>query len=257
MLKAKLKENKNVALGTWLTFPSNAVAEIMARAGFEWITVDMEHSCLTMRECEELIRVVDLSGKAPLVRLPSNDEIMIKRVMDAGAHGIIVPMVKSKADVDKAHRSMHYPTTGVRGVGLARAQKYGPGFQDYRQWLRESSVLIVQIEHFEAVDHLDEILSHPAVDSFIIGPYDMSASMGIAGEFDHPKMLEAYKKIEAAAKKYGKPAGIHIVEPDEAMLKKRIDEGYKFIAYGVDFRVLESTYSKSVKLARELAGLKS
>lgn len=256
MLKAKLRENKNSSLGTWITLPSMAVAEIMAQAGFEWITIDLEHSSLTTRDAEDLIRVIDLAGKVPLVRLSNNDDVLIKRVMDAGAHGIIVPMIKNKHDVEKAYQSMHYPTSGFRGVGLARAQKYGAGFQEYRQWLKEHSLFIVQIEHIEAVNNLDEILSNPNVDSFIIGPYDLSASMGIAGEFEHPKMLEALKKIEAAAKKYNKPAGIHIVEPDEMLLEKRLSEGYKFIAFGVDFRVLESVMSKTVKKYKELSGRK-
>lgn len=252
MLKAKLRENKYPTLGTWLTLPSMAVAEMMTQAGFEWITVDLEHSTLTTKDAEDLIRVIDLAGKVPLVRLSNNDDVLIKRVMDAGAHGIIVPMVKNKADVDRAFQSMHYPTVGFRGVGLARAQKYGAGFQDYRQWLKEHSVFAVQIEHVEAVKNLDEILSHPEVDSFIIGPYDLSASMGIPGEFEHPKMLEALKKIEDTAKKYNKPAGIHIVEPDEKLLEKRMAEGYKFIAYTVDFRILESVLSKSVKKFKQL-----
>lgn len=246
MLRAKLKENKKVSLGTWLTLPSTAVAEIMAQAGFEWITLDLEHSCLSIREAEELIRVIGLEGKIPLVRLSSNDETLIKKVMDAGAHGIIVPMVKTLADVKKAYQSMHYPPTGFRGVGLARAQKYGADFKGYQKWLKESSIFVVQIEHIDAVNNLDEILSFADLDSFIIGPYDLSASMGIAGDFENPKMLKAIKKIEAAAKKYKKPMGIHIVDPDPTQLKKRIGEGYKFIAYGVDFRVLESAYKQSM-----------
>lgn len=256
MLKVKLKENKVATIGTWLTLPSMAVAEMMTQAGFEWVTIDLEHSTLTTKDAEDLIRVIDLAGKIPLVRLSNNDDVLIKRVMDAGAHGIIVPMVKNIDDVEKAYKSMHYPTTGFRGVGLARAQKYGADFKGYCQWLKEHSVFVVQIEHIDAVNNLDEILSFQALDSFIIGPYDLSASMGIAGEFDHPKMLEALKKIEAAAKKYNKPAGIHIVEPDEKLLEKRIAEGYKFIAYGVDFRILESVLSRSVKKFKELTSNK-
>lgn len=243
-LKKKFDTSK-VQLGTWLTIPSPAIAEIVCRANFDWVVIDMEHSAMSTSEAEQLIRVIDLSQKVPLVRLSNNDEVLIKKVMDAGAHGIIVPMVNSLSDVIAAYQSMHYPPRGKRGVGLARAQDYGANFLGYWNWVAEESILVIQIEHKNALDNLDEIFSSGKIDGYIIGPYDLSASLGIPGQFDHPELKKALRLIEDKADQYEVAKGIHIVEMDEEQLKNRITEGYKIIAYGVDFRVLESNFSKA------------
>jgi 2-dehydro-3-deoxyglucarate aldolase len=119
-LKSKLR-HKELTLGSWVSLGNPGVVEIMANAGFEWLTIDMEHSAITIREAEELIRVIDLCGVVPLVRLSANDPVQIKRVMDAGAHGMIVPMVNTKSDAERVVEAVYYPPTGRRGVGLARA----------------------------------------------------------------------------------------------------------------------------------------
>src|SRR5665647_453617 len=120
-LKQALRQGE-LCLGSWITLAHPAIAEIMARAGFTWLAVDLEHSVITIREAEELIRVIKLSGVVPLVRLSANDPVQIKRVMDAGAHGVIVPMVNSTTQAEQAVASVYYPPQGRRGVGLARAQ---------------------------------------------------------------------------------------------------------------------------------------
>lgn len=249
--KKKFNTGK-VQLGTWLTIPSSAVAEIICQAGFDWVAIDMEHSSMTTSDAEQLIRVIDLSGKTPLVRLSSNDEVLIKKVMDAGAHGIIVPMTNSLKDVNHAYESMHYPPLGKRGVGLARAQNYGASFKDYWKWVANESILIVQIEHKDAVANLDEIFSSGKIDGYIIGPYDLSASLGIPGQFDHPDLQRALKHIEDKADEYKIPKGIHIVEMDQNLLKDKMDLGYKVIAYGVDFRVLDVSFKKAMMTFEEL-----
>jgi 2-keto-3-deoxy-L-rhamnonate aldolase RhmA len=127
MLKNMIIKNE-LTIGSWITLGHPAIAEIMANAGFDWLAIDLEHSVITIREAEELIRVIDLSGVIPLVRLTSNSSDLIKRVMDAGAHGVIVPMINTPKEAEMAVRSVKYPPLGERGIGLARAQKYGPGF---------------------------------------------------------------------------------------------------------------------------------
>ncbi len=229
-----------VKLGTWLTIDSEAIAEIVCKAGVDWVCVDLEHSSLSLAGAERLIRVADLCGVQALVRLSANDPVQIARVMDCGAHGIIVPMVKTGDDVTAALRAMHYPPLGRRGVGLSRAQGYGPGFDEYRQWLAESSVLIVQIEHQDALEHLDDIFEAGGMNAYMIGPYDLTASMGIAGQFAHPRYLEALKAIKEAGERAGIEAGIHVVEPDPEQLRARIDEGYTRVAYSVDFRIVDA-----------------
>jgi 2-keto-3-deoxy-L-rhamnonate aldolase RhmA len=240
LLKEKLKRNE-VCIGSWITLAHPAIAEILAKAGFVWLAVDLEHSVITIREAEELIRIIDLCGVAPLVRLSANDPIQIKRVMDAGAHGIIVPMVNTAAEAAAAVAAVQYPPHGRRGVGLARAQGYGTAFKSYKEWLRRDAVVIVQVEHIQAVENLKAILAVEGVDGFIVGPYDLSGSLGIPGDFEHPKMQKAMAALESGAEGFGKAPGIHIVEPDIKQLRRRIEKGYRFIAYSVDIRMLDVT----------------
>lgn len=155
ILKDKLK-NQKLTLGSWITIGSTAVAEAMARSGFEWLTIDMEHSAITLDIAQELIRTIELNNCIPLVRVPENNSRIIKIVMDAGAHGIIVPMVNSKQDAQRAVKSVKYPPEGFRGVGLARAQDYGFDFEGYERWLEKESLVIVQIEHVDAVENIDD-----------------------------------------------------------------------------------------------------
>jgi 2-dehydro-3-deoxyglucarate aldolase len=246
-LKEKLNKNKEVTLGSWISLAHPAIAEIMCNADFEWIVIDLEHSSITLSQAEELIRVIDLKGKSPLVRLSSNDPTQAKRIMDMGAHGIVCPMVNSKSDAEKIYKSMHYPNVGFRGVGLARAQSYGNSFHEYKKDLSDSSILVVQIEHIDAVDNLEEILSVKGVDAYIIGPYDLSASMGIPGEFDNPKLIEALERVKEVGIKMNIPGGIHIVEPDLNQLDQRIEEGYKFLAYSVCMRMLDHACREGYK----------
>jgi 2-keto-3-deoxy-L-rhamnonate aldolase RhmA len=238
-IKHKLRQTNEVSLGTWLSLGNTHIAEIMCKAEFDWVTIDLEHTGISISQATELIRVIDLCGKSPLVRLSSNDSVQIKRVMDSGAHGIIVPMIKTVNDALSAYLSMQYPPLGDRGVGLFRAQDYGPGFKDYLEWIKENGVLIVQIEHIDAVKNLKNILALDEVDGFIIGPYDLSASMGIPGQFTNPdfiKILNEVKSIGIASKKAG---GVHIVEPDLSALQDALNSNYRFIAYSVDFRMLD------------------
>lgn len=231
--------NGRCTIGSWITLAHPAIAEIMARAGFDWLVVDMEHSVLTIREAEELIRIIDLCGVTPLVRLSANDPVQIKRVMDAGAHGVIVPMVNSAAEAKQAVAAVHYPPKGRRGVGLARAQGYGTSFDRYLDWVNRGPLVIVQIEHIDAVNNMEAILAVEGVDGFIIGPYDLSGSLGVPGEFDHPFMKNAMQRIETVGAASGKAPGIHVIEPNLDELKSRIEQGYRFVAYSLDIRMLD------------------
>lgn len=246
-LKTKLKR-KEVCIGSWISLAHPAIAEIMAKAGFSWLTVDMEHSVITIREAEELIRVIDLCGVVPLVRLSANDPVQIKRVMDAGAGGVIVPMVNSVKQAKRAVSAVRYPPLGNRGVGLARAQGYGSSFDKYLDHINKESIVIVQVEHIDAVNNLEQILSIDGVDGFIVGPYDLSGSLGVIGQFDHPLMKEAMQKIASVGMASGKVPGIHIVEPNHEELKKRIEQGYRFVAYSLDIRMLDCACRQGLKI---------
>ena len=244
MNKDSLKDTlrrKQLAWGSWITLAHPAIAEIMARAGFTWLAVDLEHSVITIREAEELIRVIGLCGVVPLVRLSANDPVQIKRVMDAGAHGVIVPMVNSAAQAEQAVASVYYPPRGRRGVGLARAQGYGSNFEGYREWLPQEAVVIVQVEHIQAVENLAEILAVEGVDGFFVGPYDLSSSLGIPAQWAHVRMTEAMARIREVGGASGKAPGIHVIEPDPEAARQKVAEGYRFIAYSLDIRLLDHT----------------
>jgi 2-dehydro-3-deoxyglucarate aldolase len=248
-LKKKLA-SKELVLGGWIMIGHPAVAEIMARAGFDWVAIDMEHSAMTTQQAEDLIRAVETGGKPALVRLTSNDENLIKRVMDSGATGVIVPLVRTADEARRAVEALYYPPRGRRGVGLARAQKYGADFPGYRKWLDKEAVCIVQIEHIDAVENSESILSVPDVDGYILGPYDISASAGVAGQLEHPKVLEAIAAVRETGKKLGKPGGIHIVEPDEAKLEQAVDQGFTFIAYSIDTRIIDTVCRSGIRAAK-------
>lgn len=228
------------SIGSWLQIGHPAVAEIMARSGFDWLCIDLEHSAMDLAEAESLIRTIDLCGVEPYVRLSVNDPIQIKRVMDAGAHGVIVPMVNSAVEAKAALEGIYYPPRGQRGVGLYRAQGYGATFEEYKAWLAKSCLCIVQVEHINAVNDLEAILAVDGVDGFLVGPYDLSASLGRPGDFTNPEFLRALEKIERVGAASGKVRGIHIVEPDHAALTERLAQGYTFIAYSIDTRMLDT-----------------
>ncbi len=230
--------DRNLTIGSWITLGHTSIAEIMANAGFDWLTVDMEHSAITLHQAQQLIQVIELAGCVPLVRVGVNDANLIKRVMDAGSHGVIVPMVNSKQDAEQAVGSVKYPPQGFRGVGLARAHSYGTNFEGYLKWNETESVVIVQVEHIKAVENLEAILSVDGVDAFIVGPYDISASLGVPGQFDHPDVVAALNEIQKISKQLNAVAGYHIVPPDPAQVVEKARQGYLFMAYSVDFLFL-------------------
>lgn len=248
-LKKSLESNA-VTFGGWVMIGHPASAEIMARSGFDWVAIDLEHSATDILTAENLIRTIEGVGCPALVRLTNNDENLIKRVMDSGATGIIVPMVETAAEAKRAVEAMYYPPKGKRGVGLARAQGYGTSLEAYRKKLDAEGVCIIQIENIIAVKNFHEILSVPGVDGYMIGPYDLSASMGLIGQIDHPNVIAAIDEVRAIAKDLTKPGGMHIVEPDEKKLKDAIAKGFTFIAYSIDTRILDVACRNAVKIVK-------
>jgi 2-dehydro-3-deoxyglucarate aldolase len=249
-LKKKLKEGK-LSLGSWITIGNPIIAEVMAKSGFEWLTIDMEHSVITLDIAQDLIRTIELNNCTPLVRVHENDPYLIKRVMDAGAHGVIVPMVCSKEDAEKAVAAVKYPPIGSRGIGLARAQDYGFGFEEYKKWLEKESIVIVQIEHIDAVKNLKEIITTKGVDAFIVGPYDISGSMGIPGEFNKKEFKNIIPQIMKISKKLKKTAGFHVVPADSKEVNKIINMGYRFVAISLDTLILGSLSKDLIKKVRK------
>ena len=236
-LKARLAAGQ-VAIGGWLTFQDPSVVEVMTQAGFDWFAIDMEHAPLDRRDAHHLIRMVTSLGVPCLVRLPANDATIAKQVMDSGADGIIVPMVNSADEARRAVSSVKYPPDGTRGVGLARAQGYGSSFEDYMATSRDS-VVIVQIEHKDAVVHVDEIVQVAGVDGIFLGPYDLSGSLGAPGAFKTAAYQEAVARVRQAALAAGLPAGLHVVHPSDEAMVQAVHSGFRLIAFSTDFLLLK------------------
>ena len=234
-------------MGTWITLAHPAIAEIFSNAGFDWLTIDMEHSVIDLFDAENLIRTANLSGSIPLVRLPSNDEVTIKRILDAGSAGIIIPQINSEDELVRAIKATKYAPDGIRGAGLARAQSYGEDFDGYKSIVDNDMLIIAQIEDKKALKNLDSILSVPQLDAIIIGPYDLSASMGKAGQLDDKEVTEAIDKIVQKSIDQGVSCGIHIIEPNTDELNSRIKEGFNFIAYSLDIRMLSHNAKEALE----------
>lgn len=246
-LKERMRKGE-FTVGSWITLGHTSVAEVMSQAGFDWLVVDMEHSAITIAEAQRLVQVIELSAVTPLIRVNKNDPTVIKQAMDVGAHGVIVPMVNTAREAEAAVRAVNYPPLGNRGVGLARAQKYGFGFEEYKKWLQKEAVVIVQIEHKDAVKNFKEIVSVPGVDGFIVGPYDLSGSLGFAGDFSHPLMVKSLRDIHKKTKTTGALAGFHVIKPEIEEFEKKKSEGYKFMAFSLDTLLLGSACRRVFKI---------
>ena len=231
-LRTKLRKGGHT-IGSWMQIPHPSVAEIMGQAGFEWVAVDMEHGAICTHQLPDLFRALELGGTLPLVRLAEGKAKDCKQALDAGAGGVIVPMVESAGQLRAIHEACCWPPVGTRGVGFSRANLFGKFFSEYQDEAR-SPLLVAMIENIRAVEELPEILAVNGLDAILIGPYDLSSSMGVTAKFDDQDFLSAMNKIKRLSDEASKPCGLHIVEPSSEELKQRIMEGYRFLAYSID-----------------------
>lgn len=232
-LKEKLKRRETV-LGSWITLAHPAIPEIMANAGFDFLVIDMEHSVIELSDAQILIQSIESLGIVPFVRIGEINSNLIKRVLDAGARGIIVPLVKSPEDIKKAVQASYYPPKGKRGVGLARAQKYGLDFESYKRKQKKEIIIVALIEHIEAIENLETILAVEGIDATIIGPYDLSGSLGFPGEFDRPEVKSAIARYEKICADKKMAMGFHVVQPEVNRAVECMKKGFSFIAIGLD-----------------------
>ena len=220
-------------IGSWMQIPDSNIAEIMGRAGYQWVAVDMEHGPVAVNQLPDIFRALELGGTLPLARVASPLPINCRQALDQGAAGVVVPMISSAAQLQAIVTECHWPPRGRRGVGFQRANVFGKFFDSYTQEAQESLV-IAQIEHIAAVNDLESIVKVEGLDAIMVGPYDLSASLGMTGDFENKKYKDVLSKILEVCAKQKVSCGIHVVQPDAKMLKQRISEGYTFIAYGVD-----------------------
>ena len=231
-IRASLRSGTSV-VGSWMQLTDSNVAEIMGRSGYQWVAIDMEHGPVSLSQLPDLFRALELGGTLPLARVASPLPINCRQALDQGAAGVVIPMISSAAQLQAIINECHWPPRGRRGVGFQRANVFGKFFDAYVQEAQES-LIIAQIEHVDAVNNLESIVAVEGLDAIMVGPYDLSASLGITGEFENKKYLETLSKILSMCAKHKMPCGIHVVQPDPKMLEQRINEGYTFIAYGVD-----------------------
>jgi len=222
------------ALGGWMLVGHPAIAELMAGEGFDWICVDLEHAPTSTETLYSIVLAAKGTGCDVLARLHSCDPVLAKTVLDAGCAGIIVPSVNTPAQAARAVAMAKFPPDGFRGASLCRASDFGRKFGDYYAGHNQRVLVAVMIEHIDAVTQVDAILATPGVDAAFIGPYDLSASMGLAGQVDHPQVLAAQERVLASCLKHGVAPGIHVVSPDGDQLAARLAAGYRFIACGLD-----------------------
>ena len=231
-VKQKLLAGKP-SVGSWLNLASPAAAEHMAHLGWDWIVVDTEHSPADIFTATSMFQAICTTDAIPMARVAGNDTILIKKLLDAGALGIVVPMVNSADEAARAVQAMKFPPEGVRSAGGGRANLYG---QDYQQSANNEIAVIMQLEHIKAVEAAQDILSIDGIDACFIGPSDLSKSMGCKiGSKEHE---EAIQTILRVAKEKGVPSGIHCGSAKDVNM--RIDQGCQFLALGSDVGFLTS-----------------
>lgn len=214
------------------------VAELMASEGFDWIAVDMEHTSIEIRQFHEIALAIKGTGCDLLARLPSCDPVQAKKVLDAGASGIIVPLINTKEEAQRAVAMAMFPPEGFRGAAFSRASNFGRNFAGYYKDYNRSLLVVVMMEHIKAVENADAILETPGIDAVFIGPYDLSASIGRPGELNHPETQKAITQIFDACRRHNVPAGIHVVSANRTEVEQRIAQGYRFIACSLDIEFI-------------------
>ena len=231
--KDKLHQGQPV-LGGWTLTGHPAVAEIMAAEGFDFLVADMEHTPISVEAFYHIALAAKGTDCDLLARLPSCDAVLAKQVLDTGAAGIIVPSVNTPAEAAQSVAMAKFPPAGIRGASLCRATGFGSRFSEYFQAHNDEVLVVVMLEHITAVQNADAILATPGLDAVLIGPYDLSASMGLAGQLDHPQVQAAQRTILDACVRHGVAPGIHVVPVDGDELPRRLAAGFRFVACGID-----------------------
>jgi 2-keto-3-deoxy-L-rhamnonate aldolase RhmA len=237
--KSKLEAGK-VCVGSWIAFTDPTSTEIMCGSGFDFLIVDAEHGPHDLQTVQMHMMATKGTNTTPLVRVAWNDQVLIKRLLDVGAAGVLVPMIRTREDVKQAIAACMYPPAGVRGFGPRRPSNYERNFSEYIATSNDEVIVLVQIEHIDAVNNLDEILQAPGLSGVFVGSNDLSASIGLLGQPRHPRVLELIDTVIAKARAAGIPPGIAGPSAPEAVLEW-ISKGMQFITCGGDGGFLLNT----------------
>jgi len=251
-LLARLRNGETV-IGSWLNSGSPMIGELMAACGFDFVCVDIEHSAVDLPQAQGLFQAIRSGnpGCAAFVRLHGVDYSHVKRYLDAGADGVIAPLVRSAAEARLLVQACKYPPIGMRGIGFCRANRYGLGVEDEIRRANDEVLIAVQIEHVDAIEAIDDILSVPGIDAAFVGPYDLTASMGIPAQFTHPDYIAARAKVLSACSRHGVVPGIHAVQPDPDAARSLLDEGYRLMAYSLDITMIAAASRLGVTRLRQ------
>jgi 2-dehydro-3-deoxyglucarate aldolase/4-hydroxy-2-oxoheptanedioate aldolase len=239
--------NGDLLLGTILTLPSPETAELLSQAGFDWLFVDMEHTSLGVKDVQRILQAVGKEFPC-LVRVPVMDKTWIKKVLESGPAGIIVPHVNAPEDADKILRWSKYPPEGTRSVGISRAQGYGMNLQDYMTKANQTLVVLPQVEHIEAVKNLESFVKIPGLSAIFVGPYDLSGSVGKLGKVEDPEVQGMIQEVHAVCSNAGMVTGIFGGDAEE--VKSYIDIGYSLVAVGTDTSYLSKSVQDTLRSLR-------
>ena len=236
-LKKTLQEGK-VVFGPFLKFNDPAVVEIMGFAGFDFVIIDAEHGPISMQSAQNMIRAAETAKITPIIRVANNDESLILRALDIGAQGIEIPQINSKADAVRAVKSVKYSPQGERGVcRYVRAANYSSMDKfKYFESANKETMIIAHIEGVEGINNLDEILSVPSIDVIFVGPYDLSQSLGISGQVNHPLVTEKMKEVVSKCKESKVAAGTFADDVETA--KSWVSLGVQYMSFSVDVGIL-------------------
>lgn len=249
LLKNKLRTGK-VCLGTWISFTDPTVAELLTESGFDFFIIDSEHAPLDVESVQMNIMATKGTEVTPIVRVAWNDPVLIKRVLDVGAGGVLVPMIRTPQDVRNAVMACMYPPTGIRGYGPRRPAGYERHSQEYIASANDNIVVWAQIEHIEAVNNIEEIVATRGLAGLLIGSNDLSGSMGMLGQPRHPEVLSAIDKVIAAGKRSGIPVGL-AGPADPQLAGEWIGKGIQFITLGGDQGYLVQASEAVVKEVKQ------
>jgi len=235
----KLKfQNSSPLFAGWTSIAHPQVTEMLVRSGVDFLGIDIEHSTISQEQSQRIIAACHANRVACLPRVATHNPEAIKRLLDSGADGVIVPTVETAEQVLKLIEWVKYPPLGKRGYGIARAQGYGHNFDEYTTQWNDSSSLIIQIESIAAVENIEALLQFEEVDGVMVGPYDISGSLGIPGKIDHPSVKEAGQRVLEACSKFEKACGTQDIDPTRKSVQKAIEAGYTFVVLASDVFML-------------------
>ena len=249
-LRARLTSG-DFLIGTWLTFLDPSVAELLAGAGYDFLVVDMEHGVADAAHLQGLCIAARAGGAAVLARVGANEPVRIMHALDVGAAGVIVPQIRSVADVERAVAWSRYPPAGLRGAAARRPSDYGRRTKEYFATADETVLCCAQVETREALEAIDAILAVPGVDALLIGPNDLAAALGHLGDPGHPEVEAAVAAVLKRATAAGVPVGYVAASPDPAPARARREQGFAFVTVGIDFAFLTSGASTALAAVRD------